>query len=171
MTARERSERTEEIKQEMLEEWEAAPRNLGLIKEIHTTFCGFILHYHGDSLKAPYQIVYDERDPVEDELLNDAAEDLYRLTDRIKPGISSFYRGYTTATSDAVPGLRMIDWVAGEVRAFFYRNPELVGGDSTFEILSAKWNPSMLLINGGPFYPREISDAVRASFTQTGGDS
>ena len=40
----------------MLQQWENADHDLGLIQELYSTFFGFLLHYHGDFLKGSYEI-------------------------------------------------------------------------------------------------------------------
>ena len=131
--------RISEIRDGMLKKWEDAEHNLGLLEELYPTFFNFVVQYHGHYLKKPFQIVYDSRHPEEDAELHKCAEDFARQADRATPGAFSHYRGYSTASSANSAGLRLVDWIAGEVRSFFYHNPVVVGGDS---------NPLLLQISG-----------------------
>jgi hypothetical protein len=76
--------------------------------------------------------------------------------------------GYTTGSSTTVPGLRLVDWIAGEVRNFFYKNPGLISERSDFSILSPYLNPEMTLIDGrAPFYKRSVSQETTKYFVNT----
>jgi hypothetical protein len=161
--------RIEEIRQEMLKKWEDGENDLGLIDDIYRTFFGFIVQYHGDHLKKSFRIVYDSRQPNEDARLHGIAESFARLVDRVTPGTFAYYKGYSAASSSGVPGLRLVDWIVGEVRSFFYRNPAIIGGDSELKVLSPCPNPKMILFKGrAPFYRRELSTAAKACFQATG---
>jgi hypothetical protein len=161
--------RIESIKQEMLQEWTDAEHNLGLLSECYKTFFGFIMQFQGRVLGKSYRVIYDSRNPDEDALLHKDAEAFAILADRATPGVLANYRGYETASSAKSAGLRLVDWIAGEVRAFFYRNPDVMSSASSFDILSPYWNPKMLLIEGrAPFYRRELSVEAVACFKERG---
>jgi hypothetical protein len=161
--------RVETIRQEMLKEWEDAEHNLGLLKECYRTFFNFLVQGHGGYLKKSFQVVYDSRNPEEDAALHVDAESFAALADRVTPGVFAHYKGYTTATSASSAGLRIVDWVAGEVRNFFYRNPAVLNSDSSFDILSPYLNPKMMLVEGrAPFYRKKLSPAAIESLTVPG---
>ncbi len=161
--------RIEAIRQEMLQEWKDAEHNLGLLSECYKTFFNFIVQFQGRFLRKSYQVIYDSRNPAEDSLLHKEAEEFATLSDRVTPGAFAHYRGYESGSSATSPGLRLVDWIAGEVRAFFYRSPEVMSSASSFDILSPYWNPKMLLIDGtAPFYRRELSTEAVAYFENKG---
>lgn len=168
MSETEYKSRIETVRNEMLQEWKDAEHNLGLLSECYRTFFNFIVQFHGRFLSRSYRVIYDSRNPEEDTLLHKDAEDFAIFADRATPGAFAHYRGYETASSATSPGLRLVDWIAGEVRAFFYRSPDVMSSNSSFDILSPYWNPKMLIVEGGPFYRRKLSpDAVRC-FEETG---
>lgn len=153
----------------MLKEWKDAERDVGLLTECYKTFFGFIAQFHGRDLKKSYRIVYDSRNPQEDEILHNDALELLQLVERVKPGPLARYRGYETAASSKSPGLRVADWIAGEVRGFFYRSPSILQGNSTFDILSPYGNPDMTLIDGtAPFYRKPLPAHMIESLQTTG---
>jgi len=161
--------RIEAVRQEMLQEWKDAEHNLGLLSECYKTFFNFIVQFQGRFLRKSYRIIYDSRNPDEDALLHKEAEEFATLADRTTPGAFAYYRGYQAGFSTTSPGLRLVDWIAGEVRAFFYRSPDVLSSASSFDILSPYWNPKMLLIEGtAPFYRRELSTEAVACFENKG---
>jgi hypothetical protein len=136
--------RIAEIRAEMLKEWEADEHNLGLLKQVYKTFFNFIVQHHGQNLKKTFRVEYDSRHPKEDAALHQFAEDFARIADRVTPGAFKHYQGFSSVSSAASVGLRLVDWIAGEVRAFFYRNPAILSGDSKLEVLSPYLNSEML---------------------------
>ncbi len=161
--------RVESIRNEMLQEWRDAEHNLGLLSECYKTFFNFIMQFQGQFLGKSYRVIYDSRNPEEDRLLHKDAEAFALLAERATPGTLVHYRGYDTASSATSAGLRLVDWIAGEVRAFFYRSPDVMSSTSSFDILSPYWNPKMLLVQGrGPFYRRELSPGAVACFQEKG---
>lgn len=161
--------RVETIRQEMLKEWEDAEHNLGLLKECYRTFFNFLVQGHGGYLKKSFQIVYDSRNHEEDAALHADAESFAAGGEKLTPGVYAYYKGYTTASSASSAGLRIVDWIAGEVRNFFYRNPAVLHSDSSFDILSPYLNPKMMLVEGKmPFYPKKLSPEAIECFTVPG---
>lgn len=162
------NKRIEEIRAGMLKEWEDAEHNIGLLTECYKTFFNFIVQFHGGFLKKTFRVVYDSRNPEEDAQLHRDAEEFAAFADRATSGRFAKYRGYEAPLSSNTPGLRLVDWIAGEVRAFFYKSPAVVGGDSSFDILSPYWKPQMIIVDGGPFYEKELSAEAVACFNTTG---
>lgn len=161
--------RVESIRQEMLKEWEDAEHNLGLLKECYRTFFNFLVQGHGGFLKKSFQVVYDSRNAEEDAALHTEAESFAALIDRASPGVFAHYKGYTTASSTSSSGLRLVDWIAGEVRSFFYRNPAVLNSDSSFDILSPYMNSRMMLVEGrAPFYHKKLTPEAIQCFTVPG---
>lgn len=161
--------RIEAIRQQMLQAWRDAEHNLGLLQECYQTFFGFLVQGHGGLLKKSFQVIYDSRNPAEDAALHAAAEEFAKLADRASPGILAHYRGYSSGSSAACAGLRLVDWIAGEIRNFFYRNPAVLESDSSFDILSPYLNPGMMLVEGrAPFYRKKLSPAAIDCFTHHG---
>lgn len=162
--------RLEEIRAAMLKEWEVDEHGLGALKETYKVFFNFNVQHHGHYLKKTYRIEYDSRHPKEDAALHKFAEDFAReFAERMTPGAFAYYQGYTSTSSKTSVGLRLVDWIAGEVRAFFYRNPSILGGDSKLEVLSPYYNPKMLLIDGrAPYYRRELSPEAKDCFVKSG---
>lgn len=150
--------RIQSIREKLIQDWREAEHNLGLLTENYKTFFNFILQFQGRFLQKQYRIVYDSRNPDEDSQLHRHAEEFARLSDRRTPGMFAHYRGYSTASSGNSAGLRLVDWIAGEVRTFFYRSPEIMNSSSSFDILSPYWNPKMILVEGvAPFYRKPLS--------------
>jgi hypothetical protein len=141
-----------------------------LLEDLYAPFCHFVLQFHGRTLRKTYQIIYDSRNPEEDAILNQKAEEIGKLADRLHPGMYAHYKGYATDASLNSAGLRLVDLVAGEVRAFFYRNPAVLSADSTFDILSPYSNPRMIQLDGkrAPFYRRELSLETIRCFEERG---
>lgn len=162
--------RLEEIRAQMLKEWEADEHCLGALKEAYKVFFNFNVQHHGHYLKKTFRIEYDSRHPEEDAALHKYAEDFARdKADRISPGAFAHYQGYSSVSSKTSVGLRLVDWIAGEVRAFFYRNPAILSGDSKLEVLSPYLNSKMLLIDErAPYYRRELSPEAKECFVKSG---
>ncbi|HEV2691818.1 MAG TPA: hypothetical protein VG347_02880 [Verrucomicrobiae bacterium] len=157
----------------MLTQWENEKmngmRDLGLLKDIYTPFFNFLVQHHGNYLKKSYSVIYDARNEIEDAALHQHVEDWARKFDRVTPGGFAHYQGYKTMTSQNSAGLRLVDWLVGEIRNFFYKNPPLVEENSELDVLSPYLNPRMLLIDGrAPFYKRELSEDAKACFLNTG---
>ena len=165
----EHAARIETIRQEMLNEWKDAEHNLGLLTECYSTFFNFIVQFHERHLEGSYRIVYDSRNLAEDALLHAKAEEFATRASRTAPESFSGYRGYVSEGSSSSAGLRLVDWIAGEVRAFFYRNPEVMSSSSTFDILSPYLNPKMFLSPYMlPCYRRELSTEAVECFEEKG---
>lgn len=160
----------EKIRAEMLKKWEDAEHDIGLLTELYGPFFNFLVQYHGRSLKKTYRVVYDSRNPEEDAQLHRNAEQLASVADRLHPGTFAHYKGYVGEKSHNSPGLRLVDWVAGEVRSFFYRNPAVLSGDSKFDILSPCCNPRMILLDGkpAPYYRKGLSREASGCFDVIG---
>lgn len=162
-------ERIGSIRQTMLQEWTDAEQNIGLLKECYSTFFWCLVQSHGGFLRKTFRIVYDSRNPIEDALLHEAAEKQAALLDRADPGVFAYYRGYSSESSQSSSGLKLVDWIAGEIRNFFYRNPAVLESDSSFDILSPYMNPTM--ISAGttlPFYRKKLSPEAIECFSVSG---
>jgi hypothetical protein len=164
----ERKAKVQVARDELLQKSADAEHNLGLLTDIYNAFSGFVLNHHGKALRKTYRIVYDGRNPAEDEALLGAAEEVARLTDRISPGIFEHYKGYQIASSADTPGLRLVDWFAGDIRAFFYRSAPVQSAVSSYDILSPYLNPKMTLIGHGPYYQKALPPEVTECFTKKG---
>lgn len=168
----EKSDRIQRHREEMLELWETTKldgkRDLGLIETFYHTFCGFVLHFQARTLGKSFEIVYDSRNEDEDRALHEGFENNLFLQDRLHTDISKYYKGYRTSTSLNSPGLRLADWIAGETRTFFFRNPELIEANSKLEVLSASPNPKMTIIgHGAPYYEHPFPESAQRCLEET----
>jgi hypothetical protein len=157
MSDDERNQRLEQCKADLKEKWGQEAFKCGYIKELYKTLTGFVLHYHAKSLDTHFNIVYDSRSPDEDKILNDGLTPFFSLQANVFNGIDKYYDGYRTASSANESGLRVVDWIVGAIRNYFYTNLDLVGANSHFDILSAKMNNGMW--EGGmhgPFYADQL---------------
>lgn len=165
---KERHARLEARRQELLQKARDAEHNIGLLSEIYPPFFNMLLQHHGRFLHKTYRIVYDSRNPEEDKLLHQVAEDLGEKVDRLTPDTYRHYLGHETSASAKSPGLRLVDWFAGDIRAFFRLSAPVLSAGSSFDILSPYYNPEMILVEHGPYYKKQLPPAAMSCFETMG---
>jgi len=161
------------IKDEMQKDW--AERKAALeaatggnahkvieLERLYHPFVGCILQFHAKTMRETFHIHYDSRNPVEDQLLHDSVNEFFRLIERAGIQARRYYLGATFVTSNRSPGAQLADLIAGDFRLLFRTFPLLLDAESELTVLSAKYNPSMTLVEGrAPFYRSTDSGGVQ----------
>jgi hypothetical protein len=117
------------------------------------------------TLKCPFQLVYDPRDPKEDKMVLAKVEGLIAAMKHLKGkgtklrwDLSLYMKRviYDRRSEDEL-GLQMADLMAGEARAFFDANAELMD-----------FRASPTLVTQGSFEPLVVGEEVQGTLHKTG---
>jgi hypothetical protein len=129
----------DEFHRELMRKVREKAHNLGELQRLYQTFAGFCGQHHGRSLRSPFRVQYDPRNASENTLLHIAAQDFLALAERAFPGVGRYYRGADySLSSEQSPGLRIVDFIAGDLRNTLRRYPALREDQSRLEILSPR---------------------------------
>jgi len=162
MTQSEINKHIENIKNEKIQEWKIGvkngKRNVELLRKIYEMLFMFIGQFHGQRLNKTFEIVYDSRDSIEDAVLHEYALELAQLAERVFSGVSSSCKNIKMGSSSNYSGIRIADWIAGDVRKFFRKNQTLLDDGSKLEILPAVVH----------FYRKELSAETGTCFCKLG---
>lgn len=138
------------------------PHNLGELRELYSTFIGFCGQHHGHLLGQTFGIQYDPRHVEENSLLHAAGKAFLQLTERVSPGACRFYTGADSSIPSAhSPGLKLVDFIVGDVRRLFRKVPSLRTEESRLEVLTARSDGIRWYDNGLVWgFQRRISEST-----------
>jgi hypothetical protein len=152
----------EGVKDELVSRWKREPFNLALLEPLYGNLISFLYCFHREQ-KQTFRVQYDPREKGEDAALSNAAMDIAAIHEQMiqclgKPERAEVLIGIDTSlSSEDCPGLQLVDLIVADTRRLFRDVAGLRSDCSEPRILSAKYNPAMVLVDGkAPYYPHSL---------------